>query len=268
MEKKVYHQILWVVIFAFSCPCLENKLIITPRTDIPLLVGTATTSAGIALIRDERFVPMKFTGKAELINLVDRPIAGIHQPGLAIVSDLTLAATILASPVFLAFTHNKPNSIVDELFLVAESISLTHFLLQITKTAVNRPRPLMYAKNLPGKQRFRADNFLSFFSGHAATTFSFATSTTMLAAKSNTSMPLKAASAIVTFSLASVTSVLRVASGKHFITDVLSGAIIGAATSMVVIEAHGNDVINRDRAQNTSAVTFSFAIPVKNRLGY
>lgn len=238
MEKKVYHQILWVAIFAFNCLCLENKLIIIPRIDIPLLVGAATTSASIALIRAERFVPMEFTGKTELINLVDRPFAGIHQPGLSIVSDLTLAATIVASPIFLAFTQNRPNSIVDELFLVAESISLTQFLLQITKTAVSRPRPLMYAENLSDKQRFRADNFLSFFSGHAATTFSFATSTTMLTAKSNTSKSLKAASAIVTFSLASVTSVLRVASGKHFITDVLSGAIIGAATSMIVIEAH------------------------------
>ncbi|MFP4416194.1 MAG: phosphatase PAP2 family protein [Chitinispirillaceae bacterium] len=253
-----------ILIFAISVGSVhaDDTLEISPRIDIPLLAATGGVGAGIALIRAERFIPVDFKGQKQLINPIDRPFAGIYRPEAAGISDATLAATILASPVFLAFTHNQPNSFVDGLFLVTESFAICNFLLQITKTAVSRPRPLMYADDLPFRQRARADNFLSFFSGHAAVSFSFATTTTMVFAASDLENSLKAATAATSFSLATATAILRVAAGKHFITDVVSGALIGVATSMIVIELHKKVPQRRLTQGEGSATVFSLSLPL------
>ncbi len=240
-----------------------DTLEIVPGIDLPLTVATGAVGGGIAYIRAERYVPDDFEGKTSLINPIDRPFAGLYRPRAAGISDYTLAATILTSPIFLAFTHNRPNHVFEELLLVSESIALTNIQLQLTKTAVSRPRPLMYSDDLPEKQRFRADNYLSFYSGHAAMAFSFATSTTLLVMNSDVDNLLKAVTAATTFSLATVTATLRVVSGKHFPTDVLSGATIGVATSMIVMEAHKSESHHHDDLPRGSVAVFSLRLTVQ-----
>ncbi len=263
MKKTVKQlSVLWAFAIAVNPVYAKDTLEIVPLIDIPLTLSTGAVGATIALIRPERFVPVDFKGNRQLINPIDKPFAGIYRPRAASVSDLTVVATILASPIILAFSHNKPNEYLDELLLVTESISLSNFVLQITKTAVSRPRPLMYAEGLSAKERARADNFLSFFSGHASTAFTFATTTTMLTACSDVQKSLKISTATLTLSLATATALLRVAAGKHFPTDIFSGALIGAAASIIVIETHRKKEPEQSPQTENAVTVFTLSLPL------
>lgn len=108
-------------------------------------------------------------------------------------------------------------------FTIAEAAVLTGVITQVTKFSVARARPYAYYSN----DFSNPDSRLSFFSGHTSYSFTLALSSAMLLAESH---PQNAAaiysSALL---LAALPGYLRIAADKHYLTDVLTGAIVGSA---------------------------------------
>jgi membrane-associated phospholipid phosphatase len=120
-----------------------------------------------------------------------------------------------------------------DVLVVAEVAAVAMTLNQATKYAVGRQRPFVRYGNWPEAERAAdADDDLSFFSGH--TTFTFA-----VAAAAGTVSDLRGYRSApwvwaVGLGLAATTGYLRIAGDKHYLSDVLVGAAVGAAAGVAL----------------------------------
>lgn len=126
-----------------------------------------------------------------------------------------------------------------------EVFLLNSALTNLVKTAVGRPRPLVYNPEIPIYQKRAKDNFNSFFSGHtsmaSSQSFFMATVFTMYNPK-NKFLPL-VWTAAVSFPL--TMGVMRFKAGKHFWTDVLTGYAVGAIVGAGVPLLHSATIWNK-----------------------
>ncbi|MGO9834035.1 MAG: phosphatase PAP2 family protein [Polyangiaceae bacterium] len=122
----------------------------------------------------------------------------------------------------------------EDTLLIAEAGVVAADLTQLTKMLVGRERPFVHV--LPPEDKTQtaqpSDNDLSFFSGHSAEAFA-------LAAASGTVSTLRGYRwAPLTWSVggvvAATTAYLRIAADKHWLTDVLVGAVVGAGTGFAI----------------------------------
>lgn len=116
----------------------------------------------------------------------------------------------------------------------AETMAVAIGLRFLFKGTIERARPYMYFEGAPEKEIKKGDWNKSFMSGHSILTFASAGFTTFTFLRycpdSEWTIPVIA----TTWSIAATTAVLRVASGNHFVTDVLAGAATGAAVGFLI----------------------------------
>lgn len=127
----------------------------------------------------------------------------------------------------------KKDFLVDTLILW-ETVELAGLVNQPVRFAVGRERPFVHALPLSLK---RADgnpweNNTSFYSGHTSFVFSIATAAGTLAELRGYRLaPLVWA---VGMPLAAATGYLRIAADKHYLTDVLTAAVMGSGIGFAV----------------------------------
>jgi membrane-associated phospholipid phosphatase len=118
--------------------------------------------------------------------------------------------------------------------LVAESVSLTALGAQVAKLLAARERP--FSLHDTGTYARDTDSHLSFFSGHTALTMAAVTSlATVERLRGNAAWPYLLAGG---GALSLTTGYLRLGADKHWFTDVLTGAVWGAAVGLVVPRLH------------------------------
>jgi len=121
--------------------------------------------------------------------------------------------------------------------LVAEATLVAGGVNQITKFVAGRERPFVHylARREDGLHDLTdapEDDHLSFFSGHAALSFAIATSRGTVATMRDYRLaPLVWAGGL---SWATAIGYLRIAADKHYLTDVLAGALVGSAIGVAV----------------------------------
>ena len=110
-----------------------------------------------------------------------------------------------------------------------EAVAWSAAVTQVLKVTVRRIRPYMYAE---GSEQYaeNPDSRQSFPSGHTAAAFALATSYFVTMDGMYDQQPYWI------FGAAAFVGVGRVLAGKHWVTDVLGGAVIGTATALVVNE--------------------------------
>jgi membrane-associated phospholipid phosphatase len=116
----------------------------------------------------------------------------------------------------------------DALF-IAEATVVAEDVTQLTKLLVGRERPFVHA--LPPDQKLRTDdpynNNVSFFSGHTSEVFALATASgTISTMRGYRYAPLTWS---IGGAMAVTTAYLRIAADRHWFTDVVVGAVVGAA---------------------------------------
>ncbi len=111
------------------------------------------------------------------------------------------------------------------LFVQAESVIFSSVLTQMTKYLTLRRRP--YAHLGQSEHAPHGNDNLSFVSGHTSFAFSLATSTSITALKRG--YPYARVMSAGFFIAAAVSGYLRIAADKHYFTDVLGGALLGAS---------------------------------------
>ena len=122
--------------------------------------------------------------------------------------------------------------------MYAESVLVSYGIKELTKSIVSRARPYMYYDNKPIDLIQEGDWNESFPSGHSTLAFMGATFASYVFSKYFSDSPWKYVVTAASYSIATATAVFRVAGGKHFFTDVLTGAVIGTATGFLVPWLH------------------------------
>jgi len=130
-----------------------------------------------------------------------------------------------------------PHLPVDGL-IVLEAVSLSLSASQVVKFSTGRQRPFVHARQADGAELTSrsSDDNTSFYSGHTSFVFALATAAGTVA----TMRGYRWARWVWTTGLflATVTAYLRVASDRHYFSDVMvgsvTGAVIGAATPLLL----------------------------------
>jgi membrane-associated phospholipid phosphatase len=131
--------------------------------------------------------------------------------------------------------RDQPLRLVNDLLPVAEAYVYTELVTNAVKYTVARQRPEVHfsssAGSSPGRATSTEDN-LSFFSGHTSGAFSIAVAAGMVAHARRT--PFEPVVWAAGLALAETTGYLRIAGDKHYFTDVLAGAAVGAAGGWLI----------------------------------
>jgi membrane-associated phospholipid phosphatase len=118
--------------------------------------------------------------------------------------------------------------LIDDTLPILETEAIAETINQITKFSVARARPFVHFTNAP----FDIDNNVSFFSGHTTLVFAVTVSAGYVAHTRNYAVePYIWATGLT---LAATTGYLRIAADKHYLSDVLVGAAVGAGAGLAI----------------------------------
>lgn len=208
------------------------------RLELPLLVGGYVTWSTLQALNFQ-LAPKRCRWCDEDLNAVDEKARtwlrwSKHRTLALTLSDLganTVApAVTVGLSAILAANDERFASVPVDLVVTGEAVVLSGVVTQIVKYSVGRMRP--DARALPAAERPNTghgnDAYVSFWSGHTSYAFSLASAAGTVAWLRR--YPGYPWVWVAGFSVATATAYFRVASDKHYLTDVLSA---GATASLI-----------------------------------
>jgi membrane-associated phospholipid phosphatase len=195
-------------------------------------------AAGLGLIAEESGKthtvtrPDAFNLAAD-VNAFDRWSALAYNPGFDVASDVFQWAAV-AAPALLFFAPSEDWLTIGVMYI--ESVALSYAAKEAAKAGVTRYRPYNYFSGArpPDDSDFGA----SFFSGHTTMAFNGAAFVSTVFSAYYKDSPWKYPVIGISFSIAAATGAFRIASGSHFFSDVLLGALVGTATGFLTPFLH------------------------------
>jgi membrane-associated phospholipid phosphatase len=183
------------------------------------------------------------------INGLDRSTAGRRDDGAATASNV-VAALAVSAPFALDYFDIRSGGSAEgfdrDAVVMLEALALSGGVDQLVKAATHRPRPLLYGLEPGDPALDETDNYRSFYSSHTASTFAvgiaYARTYALRHPDSDARWAVYGGAALV----GAVVGALRVASGRHFPTDVLVGAAAGTAVGLLVPALHGPRPLGED----------------------
>ena len=203
-------------------------------------LGLGAALSGSALICD-KFVDFKNNDynpedwKKSEISTLDQIFMRPYSKPLHIAGTGTMALALAAPAVFAIMPSSEWLTIGT---MYAETLLLANGIKECTKLLVYRARPYMYFDDYPEDKVEEGDWNCSFPSGHTTLAFASAAFTTIVFCQCFPDSNWKYAVAGASFGMAAITGGLRMASGNHFFTDVLVGAVLGTAVGFAVPYMH------------------------------
>jgi hypothetical protein len=120
----------------------------------------------------------------------------------------------------------------------SETLAANLALNSLSKVLFSRPRPSTYRLREAGAAP-DDDWFVSFYSGHSSTAFAAAVSGAYLFAEGTRDPEARYLLWASEIGLAAASAMLRVRAGKHYYSDVVVGALVGAGIGIGVPLIHG-----------------------------
>lgn len=202
------------------------------------LAGTTMTGAGLLVADRVRSVTeeQRLALRVKDLPVIDRLLVFPDQPLLAAISDMVSYGHVLA-PVGAAAFGLQRRDATDLLARHYQVLSITYGSAYLLKAAVWRARPYLYHPDVSPDRAADPAGANSFPSSHVAIAFASASFISTVAERywqgRYTTLIRVAA-----YATASLAAVLRIAAGRHFVTDVLAGAALGIAVGWGVPTAH------------------------------
>lgn len=197
----------------------------------------------------------------EEINSFDRLLVNPYNSGLDLTGDIFQYASFL-SPMILLLTPLKEWTTIGVMYI--ESFLFTYGTKNLLKNIVNRPRPFMYFSNIPTDYIEDFDCISSFPSGHTAIAFTGAAFSSYVFSTYFNKSKWKIPVIIGSYTLATTTAILRIASGNHFLTDVITGAIIGTLSGFGIPYIHRFNQKNENITLSLTPISCSLSINFSN----
>lgn len=228
-----------------------------------LTSGFALSGYGLYLIQTKEDLTIE-----ELNNLnkddiwaIDRWAAGNNSESASKISDIPFYSSF-AIPLTLLLNKEIGSHAGQISVMYLESLSTTAALFSITAGLVDKSRPRIYNMDLDQNIRLKASNQRSFYSGHVAAA---ATATFFAAQILNDFFPDSKANPYIWAGAAAIPAAVgyfRIQSGNHFLSDVILGYALGAATGVLVPRLHRkkeqNLKISSNFGQNFQTIRLSY----------
>jgi membrane-associated phospholipid phosphatase len=168
----------------------------------------------------------------------DAGLRGQCSPEAAQLSDVSFALAVAVPPA-MELGGGLDARFVNAQVVYTQALFATNFLTSVTKVIFRRPRPFSYRQDADcAFQVEDADANLSFFSGHASGSFAAAFAGSFLMSE-RADVETRAAIWASELALAGATANLRARAGKHYYSDIVVGALVGAGIGLAVPALHG-----------------------------
>jgi len=122
-----------------------------------------------------------------------------------------------------------------DLTIILQTVAWNGLATESTRLIVQRPRPFVYSRPEEGNN---PASYVSFYSGHTSFAAASMSSLFLTLLGRNAPTPLLIVIAALAQILVLSTAFFRVLAGRHFITDVLTGAVMGALVALTVARLH------------------------------
>jgi membrane-associated phospholipid phosphatase len=122
-----------------------------------------------------------------------------------------------------------------------EAALINQGLVFISKSLVQRPRPYTYDTTAPLALTEKRDSHLSFYSGHTSWSAMNCFYTATVFSDYSDNRDAETAVWIGAVAYSALTGFARVSSGHHFVTDAITGFVVGAAIGHLVPRFHRTD---------------------------
>jgi len=204
-----------------------------------LAVGGISLGLGIYLRSQTNVLTISEIGalNATNINSFDRGTTNEYSANARKASDYFWAGSHGLSLLFLTSKKTRTNfGIIGGLY--GEVFLINGGLTTLTKYTVQRSRPFVYNDIVPIEKKLTRNARTSFFSGHTSFT---AANTFFIAKVFSDYHPYSKWKPLIwglAATIPAATGYFRIAGGKHFPTDVITGYAIGAAVGLLVPHWH------------------------------
>jgi membrane-associated phospholipid phosphatase len=201
--------------------------------DVPWMVASGLVGSSWLLSSELEGPACAPRCDARALSALDRAAAGRYDLMLRRVSDVGVALVLAGSSVGLL----ADGGLVD-FAIGAQAVLATSAVAVLSMMAVRRPRPFVYGDEAPRSAQVEGNASLAFPSGHTANAFAATTALfhALRLRRPHSAWPLVALAGGC--ALSSAVGVTRVLAGDHFPSDVLAGAVLGAAIGWLVPELH------------------------------
>jgi membrane-associated phospholipid phosphatase len=210
-----------------------------PTVDVKIDGAALAASLVGALVFDRLSVHDTGVWERQLLP-IDDGVKGNYSSRAHTFSNVTWTGALTAPMVF-DVARGVDWDTVRRTAIYGEAIAVNLALYTGIKHVVGRPRPYTYSEAADVQDYAVTqgnDARQSFFSGHSSTTFTAAVSGSWLYAQSSPDVTMRTAVWATSLTLASATADLRVRAGKHFPSDVLTGAAIGTLIGYGIPRLH------------------------------
>ncbi len=227
---------VFILIFAaLSVPCnlfAQDPFSVRKPRETALIAGGAAVLALGTLVYIRPSPSILENPDRNRIFAPDRFAVDLSSKSAATASDVLMYASV-GFP--LLFFSRK--TIGTDVLMFAESNLLCEGITQLCKGVFQRPRPYAYRPEYAGKPLGR-DAFRSFISGHTSAAFNGAVLAAVVYGKRHPGSKSSRTVWVTGLTLAAATGTCRVLAGRHFPTDVLAGAAVGAFTGWLIPQLH------------------------------
>ncbi|MCF0223508.1 MAG: phosphatase PAP2 family protein [Fibrobacter sp.] len=242
---KFRHIVILLALALGISQARESQYRLDLSTDIPATATALFTSGFGTFLYNRMEIPDKVMDQGKLLPW-DRPIAGRYSETADFMSDVgsILAVAPFAVGGFALYSGSSDwkefgtfSYMLVQAALFQNGINLAFRSLELW------PRPYIYAPSGKGEkqaQKARGEAYGSFFSGHASAAFTVAVFTSEWYSETQPNSSAKGIVRALAFSLAGLEGALRIAAGKHYLTDVVVGALVGTGVSYGVLYMHRN----------------------------
>lgn len=210
------------------------------KTDLPLVLGGGL-GIGTSFVLDKN-KPTLTTDQINALNandvwVIDRFATQNWSLPAQKASDFCMFGA-MALPVVLLADPSVRKNIPEVGLMVFETYLCTSALTNLTKNLVHRNRPFVYNPAVAMDKKLDSDANRSFFSGHTSLTAASTFMTAKIYSGYHPNSTYKPYIWATAAAIPALTGYLRVKGGKHYLSDVIIGYLVGAGIGILVPELH------------------------------
>ena len=236
---RLIFSLLIITSFQSSCFAQSPYKLDTKKESIIFGSGIGLAVIGITII--DNILPFTLNEINAVnrsdVNKFDRGATYNWSPTAGNASDILIAVTIL-SPALLAFSDVVRYDFIPVLSMYFQTLILAIALPLTLKGITQRTRPFVYNEDAPHNVKQTQNAKRSFFSGHTSVAFAMAVFLSTVYIDYHPNSEWKPFVWGVSLLAASTVGYLRYAAGKHFNTDIITGAVVGSALGYFIPFMH------------------------------
>ncbi len=176
-----------------------------------------------------------------------------HSLTQATASDILAYTSLFALPAVFVPTEGWGN-LTTLAVMYGETMGFTYSLAALGKATITRYRPYAYSSSINPTEFSNADIAGSFPSRHTIMGFASATFVGSVYDQLYPDSPYRVAVWGAGLGLAVGTAILRITSGEHFLSDVVTGAVLGSLSGWAIPYLHLRQ--NRSEGKKVSRLSF------------